>query len=160
MDIKKERTELIEMFGVHFENVHNLPPLASRILGLLILDACKDGITFDALIEHVAASKSSVSTSLNLLLKLGKITYYTLPGDRKKYFMPSPISERITNYVKMIEHEKEIINRIRTYRENTACSIEEKYNIAHLKEYERHVLLMESLLHETILKFKEIEKNK
>lgn len=160
MDIKKERSALIEMFGVHFENVHNLPPLASRILGLLILDACKDGITFESLIDQVAASKSSVSTSLNLLLKLGKITYYTLPGDRKKYFKPSPISERITNYIKMIEFEKEIINRVRTYRENTACSLEEKYNIEHLKEYERHVLRMEGLLHQTILKFKEIEKNK
>jgi len=160
MDIQKEKEELIEMFGVHFETLYHLSPLASRILGILIVDGCKNGITFEALVERTEASKSSVSTNLNLLLKIGKITYYTLPCDRKKYFRASPFSERLTNYVKIIEFEKEIIKRMRSYREKTASSPEEMCNLAHSKEYERHVLQMEELFHQSIIKFKEIEKNK
>lgn len=159
MDIQKEKEELIEMFGIHFETLYNFPPLASRILGMLILDACKCGITFETLVEKTGASKSSVSSNLNLLLKIGKITYYTLPGDRKKYFKPSPFSERLTNYVKIIEFEKEIITRLMQYREKTAVTREEVCNLENAKEYERHVLQMEQLLYQTIAKFKEIEKN-
>jgi len=160
MDIQKEKEELIEMFGIHFETVHHLPPLASRILGILIVDGSKFEITFESLVEQTNASKSSVSTSLNLLLKLGNITYYTLPGDRKKYYRPSPFSERMSNYVKIIGFEKEIIKRMMSYRQKTATTAAELDNLEHTKEYERHVLQMEELLLRTIKKFKEIEKNK
>ena len=46
MDVKKEKEELIEMFGTHFESLYHLPPLAARILGNLIVDGSKDGLTF------------------------------------------------------------------------------------------------------------------
>lgn len=159
-DIQKEKEELIEMFGVHFENYHNLPPLGARILAALILDGCRCGITFDDLVERMAASKSSVSTNLNLLLKLGKITYYTLPGDRKKYFKPSPFSERLSNYMKMLSFEKEIIDRMICYREKTITCPEEQVNFENVKAYKEHVLEIEVLLHKAIEKFKEIERNK
>ena len=35
--MQKEKQELIEMFGIHFEHQYNIPPLAARILGLLLL---------------------------------------------------------------------------------------------------------------------------
>lgn len=157
MDIRKEKAELIEMFGIHFETSFHLPPLASRILGNLIIDCCTIGMTFEALVERMEASKSSVSTNLNLLLKLGKITYYTLPGDRKKYFKASPFSERMNNYVKIIAFEKELIDRMLAYREKTASSVEERCNLDNVKEYKHHVIQMEELLFKTIKKFKEIE---
>lgn len=160
MDIQKEKAELIEMFGIHFESLYNLPPLASRILGTLIIDCCRYGMTFEALVERMEASKSSVSTSLNLLLKLGKISYYTLPGDRKKYFKPAPFSERLTNYQRILEFEKEIVNRILSYREKTISCPEEQSNLENIKAYKRHVLDIEELLVKTIRRFKEIEKNK
>ena len=160
MNVQKERAELIEMFGIHFETLYHLPPLASRILGILIVEADRYEITFESLVEKTNASKSSVSTNLNLLLKLGKITYYTLPGDRKKYFKPSPFSERMSNYVKIIGFEKEIIKRMMSYREKTATTPAEIDNLEHTKEYERHVLQMEELLLRTIKKFKEIENKK
>lgn len=158
-DIQKEKEELIEMFGIHFETLHHMPPLASRILGTLIVDSCKTGLTFEELVERMSASKSSVSTSLNLLLKIGKIDYYTLAGDRKKYFKPRPFSERLTNYMKMIEFEKLIIDRMLSYREKTASCPEERCNLENVKEYKNHVLEVEGLLLKTIDRFKEIEKN-
>ena len=160
MDIQKEKEALIEMFGVHFEKLYNLPPLGSRILGLLILDSCSVGLTFEALVEKLEASKSSVSTNLNLLLKLGKINYYTMPGDRKKYFKAAPFSDRLTNYLKMLEFEKEIIDMMLSYREKTASCPAEKCSLENTKAYKLHVLEVEGLLLKTINKFKEIEKNK
>lgn len=159
-DIHKEKEELVEMFGIHFETLYNLPPLASRILGVLIIDCCKDGMTFESLVERMEASKSSVSTNLNLLLKIGKITYYTLPGDRKKYFKPSPFSERLHNYLKMLEFEKAIIDRMLAFRTKTISCPEEQCNLENIKQYKNHVLEVEQLLQKTIDKFKEIEQSK
>ncbi len=160
MPHKKEKEELIEMFGIHFENNHNLPPLGARILATLILDGCRTGITFEDLVERLGASKSSISTNLNLLLKIGKITYYTLPGDRKKYFKPSPFSERLSGYMRMLAFEKEIIDRMVEYRQKTASCREEEINLENVKAYKDHVIEVEQLLARTIEKFKEIEKKK
>lgn len=159
-DIKKEKEELVEMFGIHFESHHNLPPLGSRILATLILDGCKNGITFEDLTERMGASKSSISTNINLLLKIGKITYYTLPGDRKKYFKPSPFSERLDNYMKMIAYEKLIIDKMIAYRQKTISNDEEQINFENVMAYKDHVSEIESLLEKTIATFKEIEKKK
>ncbi|MGQ2984386.1 GbsR/MarR family transcriptional regulator [Flavobacterium sp.] len=158
-DTQKEKEELIEMFGIHFEKFHHMPPLGARIFATIILDACGKGITFEDLVERMAASKSSVSTNVNLLLSLGKITYYTLPGDRKKYFKPSPFSERFSNYMKMIEFEKMIVDRMLAYREKTAMCVAEKGDLEKTKAYKEHILQMEELLTNTINKFKEIENN-
>lgn len=156
MDLQKEKVELIEMFGVHFETLYNFPPLASRILGLLIVENQKPGFTFENLVERTAASKSSVSTAINLLLKLGKITYVTIPGDRKKYYMPAPFSERLENYKRLLSFEKKLIDRMLAYTELTQpadayCTVE------NIKAYKSHVLEVEELLHKTVERFRQIE---
>ncbi len=156
-DDKIEKEEIIELFGVHFETNHNLPPLASRILGTLIVDSCRAGITFEELVERTGASKSSVSTNLNLLLKMGKIVYYTVPCDRKKYFKPSPISERFSSYMKIIELEKKIAERIIAYRKKTAECSAEQCNLKTTTAYKEHLLEVEQLMIRTIEKFKAIE---
>lgn len=156
-DIQKEKAELVEMFGVFFESTHHLPPLASRILGNLIIDSCKTGLTFEDLVERMSASKSTVSTSLNLLLKMEKVTYYTVTGDRKKYYKPSPFSNRLQNYLKMIELEKTIIEKMMNYREKTVSCPEVRCNLENMQEYRKHVLNVESIIENTIKRFKEIE---
>jgi DNA-binding transcriptional regulator GbsR (MarR family) len=157
-DIKKEKEELVEMFGVHFESHHNLSPLSSRILATLILDGCKNGLTFEDLTERMGASKSSISTNLNLLLKTGKINYYTVAGDRKKYFKPSPFSERLDNYLKIIAYEKQIIDKMIIYRQKTMSNVEEQVNFINISAYKDHIAEIEQLFLKTIDKFKEIEK--
>jgi len=156
-DIIKEREELVEMFGIHFESVHHLPPLGSRILATLILDAGKRKTTFDDLVEMMGASKSSVSTNLNLLVKMGKLTYYTLPGDRKKYYRPSQFSERFDNYMKMIAFEKEIMERMVSYRQKTLSCNADEFELEKTLAYREHIMQMEELLTNTIKKFKELE---
>ncbi|MFL9845046.1 GbsR/MarR family transcriptional regulator [Flavobacterium rhizosphaerae] len=159
-DLTQQKEELIEMYGVHFELQYNLPPLASRILGILIIDSCKKGLTFEELTDRTAASKSSVSTSINLLLKLEKINYYTICGDRKKYFKPSPFSERLKGYLKMIAFEKEILERMLDYRKKTASCPAEQCSLENTKAYKDHVLNIENLLLEAVEKFKKIEQKK
>ena len=156
--LQQEKQELIELFGQHFENLYHLSPLGSRILGNLIVDGCTSGITFEELVERTGTSKSSVSTNLNLLLKLGKITYHTVPGDRKKYYRASPFSDRLTNYVKIINFEKEIIDKMISYRTKTLSSVEEQQSLDNTKAYKKHMSKVEELILDTIKTFKAIEK--
>jgi|SRR5690606_6859587 len=157
--MQKEKSELIEMFGVHFVALYNIPPLAARILGTLIVD-CRQGVTFEGLVDQMKASKSSISTNLNLLLKLEKITYYTLPGDRRKYFRPAPFSDRLSKYIKMLDSEKQILDRLSAYREKTAACVAEQDNLATVKEYRRYLDELERLLLQTIDNFRQIEQKK
>lgn len=159
MSIEKQKSRLIEMFGVHFESLFHLPPLGARILGILIVDSCKHGITFEELVERTQASKSSVSTSLNLMLKMNKITYYTLQGDRKKYFKPSPFSNRLSNYLNILDMEKQILVELLSIRKQTASSPEEETSIENLTAYQSHLQDVEILLQKTISQFKQIEEN-
>jgi len=161
MDIQNEKNELREMFGDHFEKLYNIPPLAARILGVLIIDGCKSGLTFESLVETMSASKSSISTNLNLLLKMEKITYFTICGDRKKYFKAADLSKRLGSYMQLLASEMAIINRMIVYREHTASCPEEKCNLENVKAYKVHVNEVEKIFLNTIQKFQETEtKNK
>ncbi|KLT70402.1 MULTISPECIES: GbsR/MarR family transcriptional regulator [unclassified Flavobacterium] len=155
--IQKEREDLIESFGVYFESFYHMSPLGSRILGLLIVDGIKEGLTFEQLVEKTGASKSSVSTNLNLLLKMEKINYFTIPGDRKKYYKSSPFSERLNSYLKIIAYERKIIDKMLSYREKTMSSPEELINLDNTRAYKAHVIKVEELIKETISEFTEIE---
>ncbi len=155
--LQKEREELIEMFGIHFESIYQIPPLAGRILGLLIVEGCKSGLTFEYIVEKLGASKSSISTNLNLLLKTEKVIYFTIPCDRKKYFKSAALSIRLSNYLKFLESENYITDRIFEYRQKTASCPEEKCNLENIKAYKKHLKEVEASLKKTIAEFKEIE---
>lgn len=157
--IQKEREELIEMFGIYFESLYNLSPLAARILATLIIEGCKSGLTFEYLVEKLSASKSSISTNLNLLLKMEKISYFTIAGDRKKYFKSAPINERLKNYLKLMKSEEFILDKMVSYREKTASCPAERCNLENLKAYKLHLQAVEKLITKTISEFKEIEIN-
>ena len=153
----KEREEIIEMFGIHFESVFDISPLAGRILGMLIVDGCRTGLTFENLVEKLGASKSSISTTLNLLLKMEKITYFTIAGDRKKYYKPAPLSDRFSNYLKMLKSEQLIIDKMIHYREKTVSCSEEQFSLENVRFYKTHLEQVEDLIVRTISDFKEIE---
>lgn len=76
-----------------------------------------DGHTFDEIIEITQASKSSVSTQLNLLLQTKKVEYFTKSGDRKRYFRASRTYLKNTLNDEMIRTKEEIriINKIHEF---------------------------------------------
>jgi DNA-binding transcriptional regulator GbsR (MarR family) len=154
-----EKDELIEMLGVHFEQRYLIPPLAARILGTIIIDGCKSGLTFEFLLERLKVSKSSISTNLKLLLKMELIYYFTQTGDRKKYFKTAPLSQRLGNYLSILTNEKILIERIIQYRQNNISCQLEQINLQNSNAYLEHILQIEEVLLNTIEKFKKIEIN-
>ena len=155
--MEDEKSELIELFGIHFERLYNISPLGGRILATLVIDGCKSGLTFDTLVEKMQASKSSVSTNLNLLLKTGRIEYFTVVGDRKKYFKAAPLSQRLKNYLTIVDGEKMLIDRLMQFRKKNISCVQEEINFQNMCAYKEHVLQVEQLLLSTINKFKSIE---
>lgn len=119
MKIDPLKSQLIEELGVYFENNKILAPLAARIFSMLILSD-REGICFDEFVEGLDASKSSISTNLQLLQVSGRIVYFTKPGDRKRYFKISPndIFEQLEKKVEQWETEKKLHLKIYEFKKN------------------------------------------
>lgn len=118
--MEKTKDETIEILGLHLEGEYNLPPLAARIYAILILTD-KDGLTFEDCLESRGASKSSISTSLNLLVNMDMVTFFTKPGDRKRYFTTAKrktfFLSKLQENLKRVETEKNIITLVMDYHE-------------------------------------------
>jgi DNA-binding transcriptional regulator GbsR (MarR family) len=78
--------ELFESFSVHLEKSYNFPPLAAKVLAYMVLQSDKEGYTFEELLQVFKVSKSSLSTSINLLLSKNEIEYIHKIDSRKRYF--------------------------------------------------------------------------
>jgi len=115
----EKKNELIEKLGVHLECSEQLAPVAARILSYLILTG-KKGASFEELLINLCASKSTISTQLSNLQNLKKITYYTKPGDRKKYFTTSTegIIQAMNTILDHWKSKKEIHLEIMDYKKN------------------------------------------
>lgn len=129
-DLIRDKMALVEELGVHFESADNLAPLASRIFVYLILNG-EEGASFEELTEKLEASKSSISTNLQLLQSIGRITYYTKCGDRKRYIKISAnhfiarLDEKIalwtielSNHQKIYNYKKKVLQQNNNFDEN------------------------------------------
>ncbi|MDE3743172.1 GbsR/MarR family transcriptional regulator [Maribacter polysaccharolyticus] len=120
MDKETHRRELIEDLGIHFENEYSLAPLSARIFASLVMTE-EDGLTFDDCLTRRGASKSSISTSLNLLLQMGFIKYFTKSKDRKRYYTlaekDSFMVKKLTRALKQLENEEKIMAKVTAYNE-------------------------------------------
>lgn len=114
----QERKIFIEKLGVRVEQM-GYPPLSGRIFGSLLL-ADPPYMTFSELCKSLSASKSSISNSLNFLMQDNArvVEYFTLPGERKRYFKIS-----IENWKKQLDNipdefkiNNQILEDILTYR--------------------------------------------
>jgi len=84
-DLLSYNVKLIKELSEHFEEEHELPPLASRIYSNLILSEV-ESLTFEEIINITSASKSSVSNQLNFLIEEGRVDFYFKNDKRKRYF--------------------------------------------------------------------------
>ncbi len=117
-ELKKEKNRLTEELGVIMEKKYKLAPVAARILSTLILSG-KPGLTFDELVQQLAASKSTVSTNLEFLQQNRRIEYFTKPGDRKRYFKLNTnfTIEVFDEMINTWESEKNVHQEILQYKE-------------------------------------------
>lgn len=108
-----EKRKLIEEVGLHFEKRQQLAPLAARIYAIMILSP-NDGHTFEEIMQITDASKSSVSTQLNLLMQMKKVDYFTKSGDRKRYFRASKtyLKNTLREYLENITEEIKLMEKI------------------------------------------------
>lgn len=116
MSREKEQALLVEQIGQSFEEGLKLSPLAARIYALLILSSY-EGLTFETIREVIQASKSSTSVNINILSQLEYITFYTKPGDRKRYFKLAKYSALISLEIlqQKIEKEMDVIEHINNF---------------------------------------------
>ncbi|MCZ4317748.1 transcriptional regulator [Aequorivita viscosa] len=135
---KKEK--LVERLGVHLENKEQIAPLAARILSKLILTG-RRGITFEDLVCDLCASKSTISSHLTNLQATQRVTYFTKPGDRKKYFILSPdaMIKSMTEMLQNWELESVLHREVMVYKEEINSSLpensDEKFELDFHKDY-------------------------
>ncbi|WP_194852293.1 GbsR/MarR family transcriptional regulator [Nonlabens antarcticus] len=154
MTENNEKLQLVEEIGVGIEERLKLSPLASRIYALLILSSY-DGITFDEIKEAIQASKSSTSVNINVLHQLDYISFYTKPGDRKRYFRLAKYSQiqSLEMYVQDIDKEMSMIKRINAYNKKYH---KEKFNNEESvgKIFQQYLIDKQKLVEATVLKMK------
>ncbi|TXK72601.1 GbsR/MarR family transcriptional regulator [Mesonia sp. HuA40] len=151
----EEKKNLVERLGIQFERELNITPLAARILALLILTP-SEGLTFDEITQITGASKSSISTNVNLLLQLKTIDYFTKPGDRKRYFKVTSnyLEINLNENLLKVNRELEIIDSIDQFNRKYEDNQSEKRKIRQL--YQEYLRSQQENLKETIKKISKI----
>lgn len=105
---------------VHFSSTHyHLTPLAAKIYAYLTFDFEMNGVTFEELVDDLKASKSSVSCSLDLLLKGNHITVLNKIDERKRFFILNPdyVKIRFSKLIDRLEKEVDILEDLRIFKE-------------------------------------------
>lgn len=117
--LETKKKYLVEKYGAFMEQHEKMTPISARIFATLFINV-QDGTgeTFEGLVNFLGASKSTISTNLQLLTKSGRISYFTKPGERKKYFILSSESfvARMEEEMFLYKKEHEIVSEIVEYR--------------------------------------------
>lgn len=118
---------MVKFYG----KAYNLPPLASKIYAYLCFDFHRDGLTFDEIVEVFGASKSSVSTSLNLLICNKLITDESRLDERKRYFQLNNdfVKIRFMEIVERLNEELNIIESLEAVRKECWSETNDKAEI-------------------------------
>lgn len=118
--------DMVKFYG----NAFHLPPLAAKIYAYLIFDFDRKGVAFDEFVEVFSASKSSVSSNLNLLLNLNIISDFNRIDERKRFFVMNEkyMQIRFSEIITKMEDELLILNKLKDFRNS--------YDEASLKKFE------------------------
>ena len=111
----KEKIALEEMMTELFRRLHHLSPMAARTLSVLAIEGSVEGLTFEGLIERLQASKSTLSTSINLLQDKELVYYETKENKRRKYFKSFPFDKRFGEFLDLVRYEKDFTIRFESY---------------------------------------------
>lgn len=138
--------DLFQDFCAHHEAVYNFSPLTAQIYTYIMFNNNREGVTFDELIDRLHASKSSVSTSLNLLISNHQIEYFTKIEERKRFFRLN--SQHITNRLELIRtilvKEHNLITQLKDLVgegviKTNNCQVKMSLYVDHLEKSEQHL---------------------
>lgn len=116
----RQKVEEIGVFLEQNTRPSAITPLAGRLFVYLLLSDPPHK-NFYELIEFLQASKSSISTALKALEQTGIVEYFTVSGDRKRYFRINTDrwlhleKERIKTANKVLDFTKDAL----AFRENS-----------------------------------------
>ncbi len=86
--ILDEESAFVEKVGLYFEKL-TLPRMAGRIFGWLLISE-QPLVSLGELVEALQASKSSISSTVRLLIQIDLVELVSLPGDRRDYYRIHP----------------------------------------------------------------------
>ena len=117
MKYDQELVEFFQDYCAHHEAVYNFSPLTAQIYTYIMFNNNSDGVTFDEIVEKLNASKSSVSTSLNLLISNSQIEHFNKIDERKRYFKLNPdyLTIRLELIKDKLDREKTLNTRMVGY---------------------------------------------
>ncbi|RNA62356.1 transcriptional regulator [Chryseobacterium nematophagum] len=106
--------DAVKFYGVIF----NIPLLASKIYAYLLFDYERGGITFDEFVDVFSVSKSSVSTSISLLLNAQLIIDHSKMDERKRYFFINDEYKKIRfeKIVQKMQDELKLIDDLNNFK--------------------------------------------
>jgi DNA-binding transcriptional regulator GbsR (MarR family) len=118
-DLLSYNVKLIKELSEHFEEEHELPPLASRIYSNLILSEV-ESLTFEEIINITSASKSSVSNQINFLIEEGRVDFYFKNDKRKRYFKTNQdyLKKTLELHLEKIQREITMLRKIICYKKD------------------------------------------
>lgn len=108
--------DMVKLYG----ESHNLPPLSAKIYAYLVFDFDRKGICFDEFVQIFAASKSSVSSNIQLLLNSKLIHDFNTINERKRYFRINDnfVNIRFNEIINKMKKELVILNKLDAFRTN------------------------------------------
>jgi DNA-binding transcriptional regulator GbsR (MarR family) len=77
----------IEAMGVYFEGL-GAARIGGRMFGLLLL--APRPLALEELAELLKVSRASISTNTRLFIQFGLVEPFTIPGDRRRYYLLAP----------------------------------------------------------------------
>lgn len=135
-----------------------LSPLSAKLYAEIILTD-DGGITFQMCQKNLGASKATVSAALNLLQKMGFISFFTKPGDRKRYFTVSHrktyFQNKLQEQLKKIKQDRTILKLVNDYHKKYSPDHHEKYGIRN-ERYIEFLDATENLIRENLYYFKNL----
>lgn len=125
--------KLVRFYG----DSYHLPPLAAKIYAYLTFDFDNEGVTFDEFLEIMKASKSSVSSNLNLLQSSGYISVLNKMDERKRFFIINPdyVNIRFDCLKNKFEKEMDILEGLKTFRQTSETNENSESYISKLDIY-------------------------
>lgn len=135
--------DMVKFYG----NAFHLPPLAAKIYSYLIFDFERKGVAFDEFVERFSASKSSVSSNLNLLLNLNIINDFNRIDERKRFFVMNEkyMKIRFKEIITRMEQELLIINKLKSFGNITEEKSVKKFEIYELMFQKNIININETL---------------
>lgn len=154
MQHNEELVDLFQDYCAHHEAVYHFSPLTAQIYTYIMFNNNRDGVTFDELVERLHASKSSVSTSLNLLISNNQIEHFNKMDERKRFFRLNPnfIIIRLQLIRDMLDREQALSQKMQNFLKNgeiNANNCQTKMDI-----YISHLSTSKEQLRETIEQLK------